>query len=297
MGDAQASAPPEAANGAERSDGRAPAWFRWATRTLSRAAPSLATMAAERFFVRPPSRALKAAEADWAAAARTLTIDTSHGPVRTWRWPAGPESVLLVHGWGGRGPQLGAVARALVDRGYTAIAWDMPGHGEQTRPTNLLEMARVTAEIAPRFEPPAGVVAHSFGMATTLVAGSRHGLRPARLVGVAPAAILDSVTAQFADMTGFTEDVVERMRGRLSRRIGFEWRKLEAATIAPGVSCPALLIHDHEDERVPFADGEELARLLPRADLVTTRGLGHSGPLRDPGTIERIADFFGRSTA
>ena len=270
---------------------RAPVWFRGAMGTLSVAAPPVAAVLAEKLFLRVPKRSLKAVERTWASAARELTFDAPGGAVRAWRWGTAPETVLLVHGWGGRGPQLGNVAHALVERGYSAVGWDMPGHGERAVTTNLPEMSRATAAVAEQVGPLAGVVAHSFGTAATLVA-TRLGLAPARLVAVAPAAVLHSVSGQFAAMTGFTDDVVARMRARLAARLGFAWHELEAATLAPHLDCPALVIHDHDDERVPMADGLELARLLPNAEMITTRGLGHTGPLVDAGVLARIAEFF-----
>jgi pimeloyl-ACP methyl ester carboxylesterase len=275
----------------KRASVRAPVWFRGAMGTLSRAAPPVAAAVAERIFMTPPKRPLKSSEHAAASAARAFTLDTPAGALRAWRWGTAAETVLLVHGWGGRGPQLGQVARALVERGYSALAWDMPGHGDRSTPTSLPEMAGVTAAVARRAGPLAGVVVHSFGMATALSA-TLHGFSPARLVGVAPAAVLHRITGQFAHMTGFSSSVVERMRTRVSTRLGFAWDDLEAATLAPRLDCPALLIHDQDDDRIPIADGIELAGLLPRAEIVTTSGLGHTGPLVDPGVLARIAGFF-----
>jgi pimeloyl-ACP methyl ester carboxylesterase len=132
----------------------------------------------------------------------------------------------------GRGPQLAEIAKALVARGYSALAWDMPGHGDRASRTNLPELAAATAAIARQAGPLAGVVAHSFGLATTLVA-TRDGLAPPRLVGVAGSALLLRIADQFGDLTGFTPRVVERMRANLSARLGFSWDELEAATLAP----------------------------------------------------------------
>jgi pimeloyl-ACP methyl ester carboxylesterase len=275
----------------KRADLRAPVWFRGAMGALSHTAPPVAAVVAERMFLRPPRRPLKSAERASASAARDLTIDTPNGAVRAWRWGSAAETVLLVHGWGGRGPQLGNVARVLVERGYAAVAWDMPGHGDRTVRTNLPELATVTAAVARQVGPLAGVVAHSFGMATTLAA-TRLGLAPARLVGVAPAAVLQTLTGQFAAMTGFSAGVIARMRARLSERLGFQWHELDAATLAPRLDCPALLIHDHDDERIPMTDVLELARLIPVAELHTTSGLGHTGALLDAGVLARIAEFF-----
>ena len=42
----------------------------------------------------------------------------------------------------------------------------------------------------------------------------------------------------------------------------------------------------------PFAQGQALAAAIPHAMLWRTQGLGHSGALRDPATIERVVNFL-----
>jgi len=253
-------------------------------------APPLAARVAERFFLAVPARPLKLAERAYADEARRVALDTPSGLIQGWRWGDAPETVLLVHGWGGRGPQLAAIAKALVARGYSALAWDMPGHGDRASRTNLPELAAATAAIARQAGPLAGVVAHSFGLATTLVA-TRDGLVPPRLVGIAGSALLHRLADQFGGLTGFTPRVVERMRANLSARLGFSWEELEAATLAPRLGCPALLIHDRHDERVPFDHAVVIGR-YSNAEVVATSGLGHSAILSDPAVLARVADFF-----
>ena len=47
-------------------------------------------------------------------------------------WGSGP-TVLLVHGWEGRGSQLSAFAPALVKAGFRVVAVDMPAMATQHR--------------------------------------------------------------------------------------------------------------------------------------------------------------------
>ena len=287
---------------------RAPVWFRALMGGLSVAAPAAAVRVSERLFLRPPRRPALRWEREWAGEATEERLETAVGPVRVWRWggrvdggPVPAPAVLLVHGWGGRGLQLGGVARDLAARGLTALTWDLPGHGDRTRATNLPEMAASLAAVADAVAatqgPVAGIVAHSFGSATTLVARARHGLDVPRLAVVAPSAFLGRMLCDFAAMTGLGQSVVERMGDRLAVRFGFSWADLEADAIAPRLVCPALVVHDRDDRRVPYADGVELARLLPDARLVTTEGLGHSGPLlRDAEVLEEIGRFMARDS-
>ena len=55
---------------------------------------------------------------------------------------------------------------------------------------------------------------------------------------------------------------------------------------------PVLEVHDEEDHVAPIAQGNALAAAIPGASVVLTRGLGHSGGLRDAATIERVVAFL-----
>ena len=53
-----------------------------------------------------------------------------------------------------------------------------------------------------------------------------------------------------------------------------------------------LIVHDEEDNVAPIAQGAALAAAIPDAVFVRTRGLGHSGGLRDADTIRRVVEFL-----
>jgi pimeloyl-ACP methyl ester carboxylesterase len=58
------------------------------------------------------------------------------------------------------------------------------------------------------------------------------------------------------------------------------------------VRIPVLVVHDEEDNVAPLAQGHALAAAIPGARVLLTRGLGHSGGLRDATTIERVVAFL-----
>ena len=70
--------------------------------------------------------------ADWeqriAERAEHLTVDGPSGDIAVQRWGQGP-LVLLVHGWNGRGSQLGSFVEPLLEGGFQVVTFDAPGHG------------------------------------------------------------------------------------------------------------------------------------------------------------------------
>jgi pimeloyl-ACP methyl ester carboxylesterase len=61
---------------------------------------------------------------------------------------------------------------------------------------------------------------------------------------------------------------------------------------AARIAAPVLLLHDPDDNIVPYAHSAGLFPLLPNAKFITTQGLGHSELTRDPATIANIVDFL-----
>lgn len=59
--------------------------------------------------------------------------------LRQWGDPNNPP-ILLVHGWAGRGSQMGGFVAPLLAQGFSVLAPDLPGHGESAgRSTDAFE--------------------------------------------------------------------------------------------------------------------------------------------------------------
>ncbi len=208
-------------------------------------------------------------------------------------WGEGPHTVLLVHGWTGRGLQLGAFAASLAAAGYRVVAYDAPAHGAAPGHTsNLFRHTDGLMAVAKEYGPFAGVVGHSLGAAAVLLGASRRGLAADRLVLLAPAARTTALTDWFGEMTGFSPDVVERMRRRLERRFNFQWNDVEPWRLASELHNDSLIIHDHSDPEIQWSEGRHLAHSLPEAVMHTTEGLGHRRILRDPSVVDAVTDFI-----
>jgi hypothetical protein len=140
------------------------------TRTLSALAPALAARLAERLFLTPPRPRPPAAEIALLASARARPLHAGARRIEVWTWGSGP-SVLLVHGWGGRGAQLGALVEPLVARGFSVVTFDAPGHGAADGgEVTIPEMAAAIREVAAASGPLAGLIAHSMGAACATLA-------------------------------------------------------------------------------------------------------------------------------
>jgi len=260
---------------------------------LSWLAPGLAAKLAERLFVTPISTRRPDRETAWAEGAARITIPSPLGPIPIWVWGKGPENVVLVHGWSGRGLQLGAFVEALVKHGYRVITYDAPGHGEaHGRTSSMPAFAATIGAVGRRFGPVSAVIAHSLGSTAAVYALAHQELSADRFIAISPAARLHAIRERFGEMTGFSPPVIDRMRTAFEDRLGFDWEASEPLRLAPKMEMPLMVIHDAGDRFIPHSEGAELAHAWPEGLLVTKKGLGHHRILRDTAVIDSVLSFI-----
>ena len=264
------------------------------TRGLSRWAPGTASRLADRIFLRPPRLPSPPREEWWATEAERFTLPFGAGTLAGWHWGWGGEKVLLVHGWGGRGLQLGAFAAPLVEAGYQVVTYDAPGHGHSFGDrSSLPEKAAAVAAMVHHLGGVRTIIAHSAGAAAVTAALGSPGtpLPVQRLVYLAPSVDMIGITRRFADMVGFSRSVVDRMREGIERRYGVSFHELAGERIAPRLDHPLLVIHDRDDHEIPLEEGIRLVRSWQGAHLLPTEGLGHFRLLRDESVVAQAVSF------
>jgi pimeloyl-ACP methyl ester carboxylesterase len=269
----------------------------WATRAFFRygehVVPTLTgRVARDLWFSAPP----RMAELPLPAGGKSFEVEAHGHVVRGRVWGDGP-TIYLVHGWGGRGSQFGALVEPLVEAGHRAVMFDAPAHGESDhgpagpRRTNGVEFAKALDTVFCRFGPADAVVAHSMGTISTYLAMRYGWLGARRLVFVAPMVEFNGLLDQFQEALGFgprTRRVLER---EVKDFVGVGVREFDARVQAAHVDpLPTLILTDRGDRQTPYDDVVDFAQTID-APLITTEGLGHRKVLRDPDVIRDIVDF------
>jgi pimeloyl-ACP methyl ester carboxylesterase len=214
--------------------------------------------------------------------------------MKTWSWGQGP-TILLVHGWNGRATQLGGFVEPLVARGFRVVAFDAFGHGDSPGASmSLPEMASCIRRIADKVGDVYGVIAHSMGGAATTIALA-DGLQIERAVFVSPPADPRQFLEIFSAALEITDEVRERLKERVERRVGVSMESMRANRIAPSMQVPLLVIHDRDDKEVPVRSGQSIAEAWPGADLIITEGLGHQRILRAEPVTNVAVSFIDAS--
>lgn len=257
--------------------------------TLGAVAPGAAVRVAVRLFFRPRRHARPQREREILSTSKEIDLPSG---LRGHAWGSGERTVLLVHGWEGRGTQLGAFVAPLLAASRRVVAIDGPAHGDSPgRETTLVEYARALLAVERVVGPLEGLVAHSFGVAAAAVALDR-GLRAERAVLIAGPASVEDVVDRYVRMVGLRPRVAERFRRAMVEKVGYRPEELQIASIGPRLRIPALVFHDPEDAEVPYADALAIAACWPGARLRTVRGYGHRRILRAEDVVREATEFL-----
>lgn len=227
------------------------------------------------------------------------------------RWRAEPQApgrspaVLLAHGWSSRAARFTRWIEPLTRAGFDVVAFDAPGHGESdgTRLT-MPAYVEAIAAVAGHCGPFHALIGHSMGAGASVFAvagGALTGLQPARtegLVLIAPPDRANDVFDRFAAFVHLSTAQRQAMKGEVLRSSGLD-HGLDAwssASLLAAHPVRALVVHDQEDDEVPFADGAAIAR-APQVDLHAVDGLGHHRIVGDAGVIARTLSFLASLSA
>lgn len=265
--------------------------LRAALRATDALSPDLARRWAQRLFTTPPRHA--ASEAERATLRRACPFHFESGGLKLqgWSWGEGP-SVLLAHGWGGRGGQLHAFVTPLLEAGHSVLTFDGPGHGRSEGHTASVPMfAKAMQDLSDARGPFHAIIAHSFGGATTAYALS-HGLPATRAVLIAAPESPEGFYRELLTMLGFSETRQEACLRAMERDYGLRLEDIHGPKRVAEIRVPGLIVHDAQDREVPVAHGEAYAAAWPGATFIRTEGLGHRRILKDDAVIAQAVAFL-----
>lgn len=267
------------------------AWARRGVSTLNLLAPEAAARAAVHLFFRTRRVPARREELEVLDGASPFTVPFRGEELAAWSWGTGP-TVLLVHGWNGRATQLGALVSPLVASGFRVVAFDHVGHGGSSgSSTSIVEMASAIASVARTAGGVHGVVAHSLGAGSTVLAIT-EGLAVEGVVLIAPPLTPEPWFRQFGSALGLDEPALKLARAAIERRVGRRFDELHVPTLARSIDRRALIIHDRDDREIPIEAGEALSYAWRGSRFLVTAGLGHHRILRSPGIVESARRFL-----
>lgn len=224
--------------------------------------------------------------------ARRSILEVDGVPVSIFTWGDGP-LILFIHGWSGRGTQVAPFLDGLLSAGYGVISFDGPAHGETPgNKTNILEMSKVVLAINRKYGPFQAAITHSFaGMIIAYVMD--QGLQLQKVVSISPPDNMDTVADIIRRSLTIPDRAMQVMHDKTVYFFGSEFsEKMSTINNVKNLNTKALIIHDENDEDVPWQSGQAIADAYKSAKFIRTRGLGHRRIIRDPDVVNATIEFI-----
>jgi len=255
--------------------------------------PTINSQIACRLWFTPPRFKTPASERQALETSHIESVRFDKHDITTFSWGQSGPTVLLVHGWSGRGTQLGSFVEPLINAGYRVLSFDAPAHGKSSgKQTNLYEISDTILALQKRYGRFDAVISHSFGNPCTALA-VQHGLKTNTLVSISPPATTIGLIDKFTQALHIPEKTKDKLIKRIENIFGAHiWKELSMKNQVKEINLPAMVIHDANDTDVPWEEGQTVAYAWNNAPFMITTGLGHRRILRDKKVIDAAIGFI-----
>jgi pimeloyl-ACP methyl ester carboxylesterase len=266
---------------------------RWVFPKLELIAPFLAHRYFIKIFFTPLKYPVPEKERELAAKADLFTMQASGLRIQCYSWGKGPV-ILLLHGWAGRATQFRKFIEALKDSDYRVVGFDGPAHGRsEGKNTNIVEFEKTLRAIYEAVGVPEAVIAHSFGGAAVLFS-AMNGLPVKKLINIASPTIGDEIINTYLRAINGSSKTGIFFKNWIIRKFGKSFDEFTSLYFVQHLKqeIELLLVHDENDKEVFLKHALELKKIYPRAQLLITKGLGHTRILKDDEVIRKCVTFI-----
>ncbi len=261
---------------------------------LEKLNPNWAVAFAKRLFVSPIRHKIpkREWEMDKQSTQELLYIPSINKKIMTYRYGSSEKKVLLVHGWSGRGTQLVKIADALLKDGFSTVSFDAPAHGKSPGNTTLMpEFIASILEIEKQMGPFEFVVGHSLGGMSILNA-IKQGLQVKKAVIIGSGDSVQDIIDDFIKKLKLKPIMGDKMRISFEKQYDMDMESFSANVAAKEVTVPVLVIHDKDDDDVPFTASVNIDKHLANSELMLTEKFGHRKVLGDDEVVQAVCKFI-----
>ncbi len=253
--------------------------------------PAFSRRIFKRVLFTPSSYRINPLEKNYLENGSPFQITVHDKVVRCWKWGRGP-GVILAHGWGGRGIQLHRFIEPLVGRGYSAITFDAPGHGDsQGNTSSYFEFTDTirTFLASSNCHNIQGIIAYSMGAAAAVNSIVKE-KRSVEAALVAPILRLEELLTCYFDAMGIPKPIYQNLIEEYEHQFGYSLHRDNPSKLMREIDSKILIVHDKNDSTVPYGDSKDISDRFQNVSLHTTEGLGHGRVLADRSVVDRIID-------
>ena len=261
---------------------------------LQKTSTSLTVLFAKKLFTTPIKHKIPKREhaMDQASKQEIIIIPEINKEIMVYHYGTSSKKVLLVHGWSGRGTQLVKIAEKLVKLGFSTISFDAPAHGKSPGKTTLLpEFITSILELERKFGPFEFAVGHSLGGMSILNA-IKNGLKIKKAVIIGSGDSVNDIVNDFVSKLQLKPIIATGIKDSFEKKNKQSMESYSSYIVAENITTPTLIIHDKNDDDVPYTASVNIHQHLQNSTLLLTEGLGHRKILGNETVINEIEKFL-----
>lgn len=271
-------------------------FIRFAFGTVGRVFPGPASNYALKLFGTPRFRARHKTSDPILESAKNFDFNSGGLNLKGYEWGSGNKYILMIHGWESRGTALRTFVPGLVEAGYKVVTFDAPAHGDSPGArTHIVAFAEAISALIKLIGNPYGIITHSLGGAATIFAFHRlaNELQAHKVALIASPRNIQDPINEAIETLNLPGNVARRFANKIESILQLSIQETTLANASGKVNIgDILLVHDKDDQVVPFRAAETNFAAFDNSRLVTTRGLGHYLLIKDPKVIQKVVDFI-----
>lgn len=223
--------------------------------------------------------------------ARSQRISFEDGFYQLYHWKGEGKTVLFAHGWESNSYRWRYIIEPLLEKGYNIVAIDAPAHGKSDGTTfTAIKYAGIIKSTIELYEPQF-IIAHSVGcMATTYQESQSPHKCIEKIVFLGSPNRLDNIMKSYQEVVPFNNTVFNNMDIEVERIFKLRFKDFSVEKFAQNIQTPVLLIHNKNDEIIPFSTLRELESEFSNATVFEAPTGGHS--LYNNEVAETVISFI-----
>ncbi|MGP1993560.1 alpha/beta hydrolase [Zobellia laminariae] len=260
--------------------------------TLQKISPKLTAKIAFKFISKPKNRKMRSFEKSILVDAQKSSIKFKKFDIKVFKWGNGKKKALMIHGWGGRAANFGAIIPKLIKNGYEVTSFDGPCHGDSTkRKTSFFEISDLVKLFLQKEEYDL-IITHSMGSAFTLLAMSNLKYKISQLIILTtPNRFLEFIGAAVIHF-GLNPETTKLLINKVRNTSGYEPMTLKTSRFIKNIEMQLVtFIHDKADKIISINTSKKVSASVKHSDFIEIEGTGHFRMLWSKKVVEIIADL------
>lgn len=219
-------------------------------------------------------------------------VESKEGVLKTYQLGTGPVWVLT-HGWSGSASQFYPLMEHIASRGFTALAYDHPGHGQSGGVYgHIPAFVHGLEAILDSVDDVAGLVGHSMGTASSIECHHQKLVDKPFLL-IAP--VLDYLDNLFGSVarSGYSMRLFNAVVSEIEDQYHYPIQSVDPYNKLKLRSAQTIIVHDQGDKFTKFEVSQKAAQEMENVTLVATQGQGHGRVMKCAEVMESFDKLIG----